>query len=51
MKEYLKNKQNPEEMEEERKEWSTPEITSLHIKETEQLLPPENNDQEEPPFS
>ena len=48
----VKNKQGPKKMEDEKKEWTTPEITTLEIKETEQLLPPErDNDQEEPPIS
>ena len=52
MQRTLKNKRGSKKMEDEKKEWTTPEITTLEIKETEQLLPPErDNDQEEPPIS
>ncbi|MCC5940902.1 MAG: hypothetical protein JJU37_05115 [Balneolaceae bacterium] len=39
----------PQKAEENRKEWIRPEITNLLIKETEQLLPPEDTDG--PPLS
>lgn len=51
MKTEWHNNRNPEKMEETKKEWTAPEITSLEIKETEQLLPPDNDQQDDPPFS